>query len=179
MTIFRLAVASVLLTTACAESVPPDETPAKDGGPYNKIDPVVDPLAQPKREAALEPGVWTAQIIGGQQALSFGDPQRPNLSLLCDDREGLVLQRRAGPEERPSLLRLKIGTESSRLAQNPIAGEPTIFKIAIPASSSLIDNFQSSEVLQIEVGGQAPRLIPVNGLVRNFVESCPTGSTRG
>ena len=39
------AIPLVLMLWACAEATEPDPSPAKDGGPYNMIDPVPAPAA--------------------------------------------------------------------------------------------------------------------------------------
>src|SRR3546814_17588843 len=95
----RLAALSALLVlAACAESEPPDVSPAEDDGAYNMIDPVTAEVAQ---DAGPANGDWTRTMQAEQPAQAFG-PAGAELqfSLRCDAREVIMPNRPAQAEAR-------------------------------------------------------------------------------
>ena len=149
---FTLALAAA----GCAETSQPDPTPAEDGGPYNKIDPVVDPLAE-RRVPVPTAGSWREDTVDGQPALLFGTAETPVLSLVCDGRRGLAVQRhgvraKAGVD----MLEVRMAGTVSRLALNPLGTETPILRAEISYNDDLLAQLATAKGPIIVDAGDAP-----------------------
>ena len=169
----RLAALSALLVlAACAESEPPDVSPAEDDGAYNMIDPVTAEVAQ---DAGPAIGDWTRTMQEEQPALAFGPAgAEPLFSLRCDDREGLLLQRHgvvlAGEAE---MMIVTLGDSSHRLAVNPVAGAVPLLRAAVPANGDLIVELGGATAPIVVAVSDDPVLnLPPSPMIADYIRSC-------
>lgn len=166
----------LLLTMACAEATEPDPTPAQDGGPYNKIDPVVDPLANNKSaETRRTAGRWSGGTVEGKPALLFEqEGSGPAFSISCDDRGGLVLQRRGVLATGGlRMMEVTVAGETRRFAVNELETEQPVLQAIIPFNHELIAKLKSVQApLLVAAGDSGPLMLPASPEVGALVRSC-------
>ena len=169
----------LFLTMACAEATEPDPTPAQDGAPYNKVDPVEDPLA-PTNSAGAEgaAGRWSSGTVEGKPALLFEQAGSGTaFSISCDDRGGLVLQRR-GVLATGGLRMMEVtfAGETRRLAVNELETGQPVLQAIIPYSDELISRLKSVQApLVIAAGDAGPLTLPASPEVGRLVSNCAQG----
>lgn len=169
----------LLLTVACAEATEPDPTPAQDGGPYNKIDPVVDPLAGNGSAAAEEAsGRWASGTVEGKPALVFEQAgSGAAFSISCDDRGGLVLQRRGVPATGGlRMMQVTFAGETRRLAVNELETQQPVLQAIIPFNDELISRLKSVQApLIVSAGDGGSLTLPASPEVSRLVRTCAGG----
>lgn len=165
---------ALLAVTACAEDTAPDPTPAADGGDvYNKIDPVVDPLAN-QAEAVEEQWLWSE--VDGGPTLSFGQPDTEGtFSIYCDGSGGIVLQRIGEvPLTGPAMIRVTAGGETGRFAARREEGArlPTLIA-KVPSQDDFMAALAEGEgELRVEIDGTPPLVLPPEPRLSDLVERC-------
>lgn len=164
--------AALALLAACADSEPPDPTPAEDDGAYNLVDPVAAPIADDTQPAI---GIWVESMQEEQPILQFGPANtEPLFSIRCDDREGLLLQRhgvvsRGGAE----MMTLMLDGTAERLAVNPVQGPLPILRAAVSANDDVIVRLANAEApIRIEIGDDPPVLLPTSPMIGEFIAGC-------
>ena len=167
-----LGITLALAAAGCAETSPPDPTPAEDGGPYNKIDPVVNPLAE--RGPAPTEGSWQEGSLDGQPALLFGSAGSPILSLVCDGRRGLAVQRHGvPPTANIGMLEISMAGSVSRLALNPLGTETPILRAEVPASDDLLAQLAAANGPIVFRAGEAPPVtVMAEPAIGVFIRRC-------
>ena len=172
----RLATLSALLVlAACAESEPPDVSPAEDGGAYNMIDPVTAEVAE---NAGPAIGEWTRTMQEERPALAFGPAgAEPLFSMRCDDREGILLNRHGVVEAGTTgMMTLVLGANPHRLAVNPVEGPLPMLRAAVPANDPLIAALRAHRGPLELVGGDGPSLVlPPRPAVEEILGECASG----
>ena len=169
----------LFLTVACAEATEPDPTPAQDGGPYNKVDPVVDPLAPADpATAGAAPGRWSSGTVENKPALLFEQTgSGAAFSISCDDRGGLVLQRRGVLATGGlSMMEVTFAGETRRLAVNELEQQQPVLQAMIPYSDGLISSLKSVQApLVVTAGDAGPLTLPASPEVGRLVRNCAAG----
>ena len=167
---------------ACAEATEPHPSPAKDGGPYNMIDPVPAPAAN----AANLPtaGDWRSSEFDGRAAMLFASGDKaPLFRMHCDGRGGIVLDRiqeqAVGDVER---MEIRSGDGLTRLAVNKVdAGTPTL-RSSIPNDHDLIERLRTAHgTFSVSAAETAPLVLPLNASTAAFASACgaPAPAARG
>ena len=167
--------AALLVLAACAESEPPDPTPADDDGAYNMIDPVT---AQVTPDAAPAIGEWTRTLQEEQPALAFGPTgAEPLFSLRCDDREGVLLSRHGVVEAGTAgMMTVALGDDQHRLAVNPVEGPLPMLRAAVPANDALLSAVGDYKgQIEVVVGDGPPLVLPASSMIGDFIEGCQGG----
>lgn len=164
-------IAALLTLVACAESREPDPTPAEDGGPYNMIDPVPDPAAQAVEGVVA--GNWRSETLDGQPALLFGPEAEPLFSILCDDREGVILQRHdVLATGGINMMEVRVGSDLRRLALNEVAGE-RVLRAVIPFNDDLIAQLkEGAQPIGVTAGDAGELTMPASPMVPQFITQC-------
>jgi hypothetical protein len=169
----------LFLTVACAEATEPDPTPAQDGGPYNKLDPVADPLAPTKSgEAEGASGRWSSGTVEGKPALVFEQAgSGAAFSISCDDRGGLVLQRR-GVLATGGLRMMDVtfAGETRRFAVNELETQQPVLQAIIPYNHELISKLKTVQAPLVVSAGDAGSLtLPASPEIGRLVRNCAQG----
>ena len=170
-----LALSALLVLAACADSEPPDVAPAEDDGAYNMIDPVT---AEVTPETGPAIGEWARTLREERPALVFGPTgAEPLFSLLCDDREGILLNRHGVVETGTTgMMILTLGANQHRLAVNPVDAPLPMLRAAVPANDPLaaaLAEYQGP--LELAVGDGPALLLPPSPMVGDFIEQCASG----
>ncbi len=172
-----VALSALLVLAACADSEPPDPTPADDDGAYNMIDPVTAEVTQ---DTAPAIGEWTRTMQEERPALAFGPMgAEPLFSLRCDEREGILLNRHGVVEAGSAgMMTLTLGAERHRLAVNPVEGPLPMLRAAVSANDPLLEALGGHEgPLELVVGDGPPLVLPDSPMLGGFVEACASGET--
>lgn len=172
-----VALSAFLVLAACADSEPPDPTPADDDGAYNMIDPVTAEVTQDRAPAI---GNWTRTMQDERPALAFGPTgAEPLFSLRCDDREGILLNRHGVVEKGSAgMMTLTLGENQHRLAVNPVEGPLPMLRATLFANDPLLEALAGHDgPLELEVGDGPPLVLPPSPLMGEFIEACGRGET--
>lgn len=167
--------AALLLLAACAESEPPDPTPADDDGAYNMIDPVTAEVTQ---DTAPAIGEWTRTMQEEQSALAFGPAgAEPLFSIRCDDREGILINRHGLVEAGTAgMMALILGADRHELAVNPVQAPLPMLRAAVPANDPLLTALRRHQgQLELVVGDGPPLVLPASPMIGEFIEACASG----
>lgn len=177
--IFRFAPVAplALALAACADTSQPDPTPAEDGS-YDMIEPVANPVAG----EPLPPkgGEWSRGSVEGREAAIFtplaGDPI---LALFCDERDGIVVERRgllpAGPYE---MMDIALGNVRESFAVNQVENDGPVLRAKIPFNSEFYNRLRELEgTMSIEAGQAEPIVVPGDPLLAELVRTCTTGAS--
>lgn len=173
----KIGLGALLLLAACADSQDPEPTPM-EGGPYNMIDPVVNPVAgEPLRPEA---GQWVRGNIGGREAILF-DPVsgNPVFAMFCDSRDGLILERRgvlpSGPHR---MMDIAFGNVRESLATNEVENGGPVLRAQIPFSSPLFTRLRDFDgAISVSVGRAQPIALPADPMIAEIVRTCTTGAS--
>ena len=172
----RLApLAALLVLAACADSEPPDPTPADDDGVYNMIDPVTAEVTQ---DTAPAIGDWARTLQDEQPALAFGPAgAEPLFSLRCDDREGILINRHGLVEAGTAgMMTLILGENQHALAVNPVEGPLPMLRAAVPGNDPLLAALGDyNGRVQLAVGDGPPLVLPASPMIGEFIEACASG----
>lgn len=177
---FALAAPLVLALAACADTSEPDPAPAKDGGSYNMIDPVVNPVAG--EPLPPQSGEWSRGSVEGREAAIFMPAAgEPILALFCDEREGIVVERRgllpAGPYE---MMDVSLGSVRETLAANETENDGPVLRATIPFQSEFYNRLRETEGTMSVEAGQAERItVPTSPLIADLVRTCTTAGGEG
>lgn len=169
-----IAAGLVLGLAACAESTPADRTSADDRAPYNRIDPVEDPLAEASGPPQLAVGTWSEAMVDGQAALLFGTAGAPSLSLICDSRAGLIVQRH-GVRARAGIDMMEISTAGSvsRLALNALETETPVLRSSIPYNDDLLAQLANADGrITITAGNAPPLVVAADPMIGDLIRRC-------
>lgn len=167
--------AALLVLAACAESEPPDPTPADDDGAYNMIDPVTAEVTQ---DTAPAIGEWTRTMQEEQPALAFGPAgAEPLFSIRCDDREGILINRHGLVEAGTAgMMTLLLGAERHELAVNPVQAPLPMLRAAVAANDPLLAALRDYQgQLELVVGDGPPLVLPASPMTSDFIEACASG----
>lgn len=170
-----LVLAALLGLVACAESEPPDATPAEDDGAYNMIDPVRTGVVE---EGTPAIGEWARSLQEEQPALTFGPTgAEPLFSLRCDDREGVLVHRHGLVETGAAgMMTLVLGAESHQLAVNPVEAPLPMLRAAVAANDPLLAAIAAHQgSLRLVVGEGPPLVLPASPMIGAFIENCAAG----
>lgn len=172
-----VAFSALLVLAACADSEPPDPTPADDDGAYNMIDPVTTQVTQ---DTAPAIGNWTRTMQDERPALAFGPTgAEPLFSLRCDEREGILLNRHGVVETGSAgMMTLTLGGDQHRLAVDPVAGPLPMLRATVSANDPVLDALGAQESpLELEVGDGPPLVLPPSPMIGAFISACGRGET--
>ena len=167
------AIPLVLIACACAESVEPDPTPARDGGPYNMIDPVPTPV--PTAANSPTEGDWRRSEVDGRVAIVFASADKaPLFRMHCDRRGGIILDRLqqepAGDVER---MEIRSGDSVTRLAVNELGTQTPTVRSAIPYPHNLLARLRIPHgMLSVKAGDGPPLVLPLNEVTAAFASEC-------
>ena len=172
----RIALAALFALAACAETKAPDPNPAEDGGAYNMIDPTVEPVAG--EPLPPEGGEWSQGSVEGRDALLYGAPGGdPIFAMFCDERQGIVLERRGLTPTGPyRMMEVAIGNDRATLAVNePVDSERPVLRATIPFNSELNTRLRTpGEPISVTVGRSQPLMLPSTPQVAELAVSCTT-----
>jgi hypothetical protein len=174
------ALGFLLLTVACADATEPDPTPTEDGGPYNKIDPVEDTLVQngSTGTGAVAAGTWTTGVVEGKPARLFQQTgSRVLFSISCDDRGGLVLQRRGVVATGGvQMMEVTFAGETRRYALNELETEQPVLQSIVSYNDELISKLKSVKApLIVDAGDAGPLELPASPSLGALVRTCAQG----
>lgn len=169
------AIPLVLMLWACAEATEPDPSPAKDGGPYNMIDPVPAPAAiAPNSPTA---GDWHRSEFEGRAAILFASGDKtPLFRMHCDGRGGIVLdlirQEAVGDVGR---MEIRSGDGVARLAVNEVDTGTPALRSSIPYNHDLLEHLRTPQgTLSVTAGDAAPLVLPLDASTAAFASACET-----
>lgn len=171
----HLSLVVLLALAACARSSEPDPTPTEDGGPYDMIDPTAAPVGTQPNLVAPAIGTWRQAQLRGQPALLFSSSAgAPALALLCDERKGLVIERRGVlPTGERDLMEIRFGSATGSYAVNqPVDGE-VVLRAAIPFNDRMLAQLRETQApLTVRVGEGEPLTLPADPAVGTLVRTC-------
>ena len=161
------------MACACAESVEPDPTPAKDGGPYNMIDPVPTPV--PAGANSADSGNWHRSDVAGRNGIMFvSADEAPLFRMHCDQRGGIILDRLQ--QEAPAdveRMEIRSGDSVTRLAVNELETQIPTVRSAIPYSHNLLARLRIPHgTWSVKAGDGAPLVLPLNERTAAFASEC-------
>jgi hypothetical protein len=161
---------------ACAERSEPDYDSVPANG-YNLIDPVrvgdADGLVG--GATATTAGSWRLDTNGSMRAVSFAPPQAaPVLRFSCDGRRGMIVERLGlTPAGETTMMVIRVGDQSRRLAVNPTGPEGSILRAALPFNDRLMAALQERpQPIHVRVGEQSPLMLPPSPLVAGLASDC-------
>jgi hypothetical protein len=168
-----LAIALALLA-GCARSeeaslVQPD---SKEG--YNQVGKVGSPEAD-DREPAI--GQWRASLQENVQALEFGPVgTEPLVSLLCNGKTSVLLQRHGGAPAGPlPAMQIAKGELNEQLPVSAGGGAVPMLRAQVALPSPLADIIASGgEPLMIRLDDGPPLVLPPSALIGDYLRSCST-----
>lgn len=172
-----LALAILLALAGCADSQDPDPQPTQDEvvGGYDKIDPVVNPVAG--KPHPPQDGEWVSGTVEGREAILF-DPVEgePIFAMFCDERDGIVLERRrllpSGPYR---MMDVTVGNDRDSFAANEVQGNGPVVRANIPFQTDLYTRLRRPvDEISISIGRSAPLVLPGGVEVAELVRTCTT-----
>lgn len=167
------ALAGLAVLAGCADTQEPDPAPAEDGGPYDRIDPTVNPVASEPLPPAG--GEWVGREVDGRQGLVFQPlAGEPVFAMFCDERDGIVLERRgllpSGPYR---MMDVAVGNDRVSLAANEVDG-PAV-RATLPFNSEFHTRLADpGESISVTVGRSQPLMLPSTAEVAELVRTCTT-----
>jgi hypothetical protein len=168
--------ASLLVLAACAKSEEASLVPPQEDEGYNLVDPVTSPVVE-GGEVAL--GEWVQSVQGEQPALAFGPPStEPLFSVRCDSGRGLLLQRHGViPQPGMNMMLIQAGTETRRMAVNPVEAPVPLLRGAVPSGAELVAELASAQDrISVRIGNGEPLIMPASPLIGDFIRGCSEGS---
>ena len=172
-----LGFGGLLLLAACGGTSEPDPTPAEDGGAYERIDPVEGVFVNNGSRPADGAGTWSETRIDGRNGLLFSDASgTAQFAMACDDRGGMVLQRRGVPATGGlSMMTVTFGGEVQRYAVNELATPEPVLQAIAPYNDRLIARMKEVQApLGIEIGDLPPLALPPSEAVSALARTCAT-----
>lgn len=175
---FALAAPLALALAACADTSEPDPVPAEDGGPYNMLDPVVNPVAG--EPLPPQGGQWSRGSVEGREAVIFTPlAGEPILALFCDERDGIVIERRGlfptGPYE---MMDVSLGNVRESFAVNEVDNDGPVLRATIPFQSEFYNRLRELEgTMSIETGQAETIVVEAGPLIGELVRTCTTAQS--
>jgi hypothetical protein len=129
------------------------------------------------QETAL--GEWRMALQGERQALEFGPRGSTALiTMVCGERNGLVLQRRGAlPPGSSTTLSVSVGGQGRQLPVTAGTGAVATQNSSIPPGDELIQLMASAAApISLRFGDGTPLLLPPDPLIGRFAQSCAGGT---
>jgi hypothetical protein len=163
----------LLLLAACARSEEANLVPS-DGNEAREVETV-----RPERDdEELALGEWRNSLQEEEAALEFGPRgAAPLLSLRCDARRGVLLQRHGtSPVGDLPVMLVTVGSETRRLAVTRGDGPIPMLRAALPASDQLLAILAgATSPIAIRIG-DSPLILPPSPMIGAYITRCATGA---
>ncbi|HZF95637.1 MAG TPA: hypothetical protein VEZ20_12290 [Allosphingosinicella sp.] len=165
---------AILLAAACARSEPATDSPTE----ANQM--AVEQVRSTgggEEETAL--GQWRMALQGDRQALEFGPQGSVALvTLICGERNGLVLQRRGVlPPGASPTLSVSVGGQGRPIPVTAGSGAVATQNASIPPSDELIRLISNAQVpISLRFGDSSAVFLPPSPLIGQFAQSCARGA---
>jgi hypothetical protein len=170
----QAAVLTLILLAACARSEPATQSSEVDN--RIAVEQVRDTGGN-EEETAL--GQWRMALQGERQALEFG-PQGSVaiVTMVCGERNGLVLQRRGVlPPGASPTLSVSVGGQGRQLPVAAGTDAVATQNASIPPGDELIQLISAARApISLRFGDSTPLLLPPNALIGQFAQSCASGA---
>jgi hypothetical protein len=163
----------LILLAACARSEPASQS--SDANGHVEVEQVRD-TGGDEEQTAL--GAWRMALQGERQALEFGPQGSAALvTIVCGDRNGLVLQRRGAlPPGASPTLSVSVGGQGRQLPVAAGTGAVATQNAPIPPGDELIQLISTAQApISLRFGDSTPLLLPPSPLVGRFAQSCASG----
>ncbi|HEY0012270.1 MAG TPA: hypothetical protein VGB79_05400 [Allosphingosinicella sp.] len=165
---------TLILLAACARSEPASQSSEVNN--QIAVEQVRD-TGGDEEETAL--GQWRMALQGERQALEFG-PQGSAaiVTIVCGERNGLVLQRRGVlPPGTSPTLSVSVGGQGRQLPVAAGTGAVATQNASIPPGDELIQLISAAQApISLRFGDSTPLLLPPNALIGQFAQSCASGA---